>query len=186
MSGAVAQRGMPKRPGRQKVHCPRGGLMHATILLGLVLLSGCAGWREKLQSPTVTASREERAAAAVREFEQRRDSMQFQAAIDRWNQGDTARAETMLAAIVSRRPDHLDARLRLAEVLWSHRDASAESHLRAVLAAEPERAEAHHAIGLLLDGTGQPEEAQQHLLKATELEPENETYRLTFESLAAR
>jgi Flp pilus assembly protein TadD len=96
------------------------------------------------------------------------------------------RAEAMLSAIVNRRPNYVEAQVLLAEVLWSRNDGSAEQHLRAVLELAPNRADAHHALGLVLDGTGQAEEARQHLSKAAELEPANEVYRETSESLAAR
>ena len=90
----------------------------------------------------------------------------------------------MLASIVSRRPDQVDARLRLAEMLWSRGDPSAEGHLRAVLEAQPNGADAHHALGLVLEGTGRIDEAQHHFARAAELEPDNEVYRLTRESTA--
>jgi len=151
----------------------------------MVLTSGCAGWKQNTQK-TVTDQREDRAADAVRNFENRRDAAQLEAALDRWRQGNTAMAESMLASIVKRRPDNYDARVRLAELLWSRSDAAAEPHLRAVLEAQPNRAEAHHALGLLLDGTGRADEAREHLAKAAELEPENEIYRTTYESLAMR
>ena len=148
-----------------------------------IFLVGCAGWKNKVQPATVTQSREVRAAEAVRDFEDRRDLAQLQAALDRWKQGDAARAEAMLATIVNRRPDYADAQLHLAEVLWSRGDPKAESHFRAVLQSQPGRAEAHHALGLLLDASSRPDEARQHFTKAAELEPENEIYRLTRESL---
>ena len=109
-----------------------------------------------------------------------------ESSLDRWKQGDIATAETTLAAIIRRRPDYNDARIRLAEILWSHNDIAAEPHLRAVLETEPNRAEAHHALGLLLDGAGRSDEARSHLAKAAELEPDNEIYRTTCDSLAAR
>jgi len=166
----------------------RARLLPTLCMTAFFLIStGCAGWREKVQPPpTLSAKREERAAEAVRNFEDRRDAAQLAAALDRWKQGDASRAEAMLAAIVNRRPDNTDARLRLAEILWSRGDAAAEPHLRAVLQTQPNRAEAHHALGLVLGGTGRSDEARQHLAKAAELEPDNEVYRLTCESLAAR
>lgn len=148
--------------------------------------AGCAGWKQKVKKPDLSDNREERAAEAVRSFEERRDAAQLSAALDRWKQGDTAMAESALAAIIRRRPDYNDARMRLAEILWSHGDIAAELHLRAVLQTEPNRAEAHHALGLLLDGIGRSEDARQHLTRAAELEPDNEIYRTTRESLAAR
>jgi Tfp pilus assembly protein PilF len=148
--------------------------------------AGCAGWKQKVKKPDLSDNREQRAADAVRSFEERRDTAQLSAALDRWKQGDTAMAESALAAIIRRRPDYNEARMRLSEILWSRGDIAAELHLRAVLETEPNRAEAHHALGLLLDGTGRLDEARQHLAKAAELEPDNEIYRTTRESLAAR
>ena len=148
--------------------------------------AGCAGWKQKVQKPELSADREGRTADAVRDFEERRDGAQLSAALDRWKQGDAASAEVALGAIIRRRPECHDARVRLAEILWSRGDVAAEPHLRAVLEAQPNRAEAHHALGLLLDGTGRSDEARQHLTKAAELEPDNEIYRTTCESLAAR
>jgi len=157
-----------------------------TLVGLLAILAGCAGWKDRLKPPSVTADREARSAEAIREFEERRDSAQLEAALDRWKQGDAQHAEASLAAIASRRPDHADARLRLAELLWSRGDIAAEGHLRAVIEMQPNRAEAHHALGLLLDATGRGGEARQHLARAAELEPDNEVYRLTRDSLIIR
>ncbi len=163
-----------------------GRLIVSLILLSLSFMTGCAGWKQALTQTTLTESREDRADQAVRDFEERRDAAQLEAALDRWKQGDINRAEAMLATIVNRRPDYVNARMLLAEVLWSHGDAAAESHLRAVLETNQGRADAHHALGLVLDGTHRAEEARQHLNQAAELEPDNEVYRATSESLAAR
>jgi Tfp pilus assembly protein PilF len=156
------------------------------VICVLLAATGCAGWKQKVQPPTITASRADRAAEAIRTFEQHRDTAQLEAALDRWNQGDVQGAEATIATILSRRPDYADARLRLAEILWSRLDPSAEPHLRAVLETQPDRADAHHALGLLLDGTGRSDEGRQHFVKAAELEPENEIYRLTCESLGVQ
>jgi len=156
------------------------------IWLCAVLMTGCAGWKQTLQPKTAIETREERAKEALQDFEERRDAAQLEAALDRWKQGDAGRAEAMLSAIVNRRPDYVEARVLLAEVLWSRNDASAEQQLRTVLELQPNRADAHHALGLVLDGTERAEEARQHLSKAAELEPANDVYRETSESLAVR
>ena len=137
-----------------------------------------------MPEPSVSQTREERAAEAVKEFEDRRDAAQLAAAIERVEQGDAARAESMLTSIVKRRPDCIPARLLLAEVLWSHSDPAAEEHLRAILTADDSHAEAHHALGLVLDATNHANEAREHFRRARELEPSNEVYRVTFDSLA--
>lgn len=154
------------------------------VLSVAITFVGCAGWRETLNPrPTVGQTREERTADAVREFEDRRDSAQLAAAVERIQQGDSQRAEAMLVSIVKRRPDNVLARLRLAEVLWSHNDPCAEEHLRAILTADAANAEAHHALGLLLDATNRSPEARQHFERAKQLDPTNEVYRVTFDSL---
>jgi len=173
---------------------PRGAwergqtLLRGIAMVSLLLtLSGCAGFKNYFQPAKPGESREERAAEAVKSFEERRDAVQIEAALDRFNQGDAARAEAMLSAVVNRRPDNAEARMRLGEVLWSRGDAAAaEPHFRTVLDLAPTRAEAHHALGLLLDGTGRSDEARQHLLKALELEPQNQVFRQTCDSLALR
>ena len=146
-------------------------------------MSGCKAWESQLIAPPVTPEREARKSEALRSFETRRDAMQLSAALDRWRSGDAAGCEAMLTAVVTRRPEHADARLQLGQVLWARGDAAAaEPHLRAVVDQHAERADAHHALGLLLDGTGRAEEARTHFAKALELEPANEIYQLTRES----
>jgi Tfp pilus assembly protein PilF len=104
-------------------------------------------------------------------FEQQRDTMQLQAALDRFNQGDYAGCESRLAALVERRPDFVPARLRLAEILWSRGDAAtAEQHYIAVLALQPDLAEAHHGLGTLLETEGRFDEAAEHLARSAELD----------------
>lgn len=131
------------------------------LLAALLLFTGCAARREQLISrPTVTDQRDARRESAVQAFEQQRDAMQLQAALDRYHQGDLAGCESRLAALVERRPDFVAARLHLAEIVWSRGDAAlAEQHYRAVLSLEPGHAEAQHGLGLLLEGEGPLEEA---------------------------
>lgn len=153
------------------------------VLASIASVTGCAGWESQWIAPPVAPQREARKSEALQSFEARRDAVQVSAALDRWRSGDAAACEAMLIAVVTRRPEHADARLQLGQVLWARGDAAAaEPHLRAVLENQPARADAHHALGLLLDGTGRSEEARQHFVKALELEPMNEVYQLTRES----
>lgn len=158
-----------------------GRLADRTASLGwvlLVLAGGCAGWRSAANATTST-SPQERQAAVVKDFEERRDAAQLAAALDRWQHGDASAARAMLTDLVERRPDHFEARLRLGELLWSEGDGpSAEHQLRAVLALKPDAAEVHHALGLVLWGTGRQAEGQHHLKRAAELAPDNLAYRL--------
>ena len=151
------------------------------ILLLLAPLLGCAGWQKQLvrNEGKEEPNREARAADAVREFEERRDVAQYQAALDRCRQGDLARAETLLTALVARKPDFLEARLRLAELLAGRGDAAAEAHFQAVLTTEANNAEAHHAYGLFLDALGRTSEARDHFTQAAGLDPQNEIFKTT-------
>ena len=128
-------------------------------VIGCLLATvGGAGWKQKVKKPELTEDRKRAAESAVRDFEKRRDAAQLSAALDRWKQGDAPPLRRLWLRSFRRRPECVDARLRLAEILWSRSDIAAEPHLRAVLKAEPTRAE-HHALGLLLDGTGRADEA---------------------------
>ena len=145
--------------------------MRFTLLtiVACLVLGGCAGWRQQAvaPAPTVADQREARREAAVRSFEQQRDAMQLQAALDRFEQGDYAGCESRLAALVERRPDYIPARLRLAEILWSRGDAAAaEQHYLAVLALDANHTEAHHGLGTLLEAEGRFDDAAAHLDRA--------------------
>jgi tetratricopeptide (TPR) repeat protein len=149
----------------------------------IACVPGCAAWESQLIAPPVTPQRKARESEAVKSFEASRDAIQVSAALDRWRSGDPPGCEAMLTAVVTRRPEHADARLQLGQVLWARGDAAAaEPHLRAVVDQYAERADAHHALGLVLDGTGRADEARTHFAKALELEPANEVYQLTRES----
>jgi Tfp pilus assembly protein PilF len=144
------------------------------LAIVLLLTTGCAGWRERLgpTQPNLAAERAARRDAAVQSFEEHRDAMQLQAAIDRFHQGDFAGCESRLVTLVQRRPDFVPARMRLAEIVWSRGDAAtAEEHYLAVLSRQPDHAEAHHGLGMLLEAEGRFDEAEAHLSRAGELDP---------------
>jgi len=148
--------------------------MHRLLIVVTLILPGCAGWREQLmpRHPTIAEDREARKSAAVQSFEEHRDPMQLQAALDRFQQGDYAGCESRLTALVERRPDFVPARLRLAEIVWSRGDsATAEQHYQTVLSVHPDLAEAHHGLGMLLEAEGRFDEAAEHLARAAELDP---------------
>jgi Tfp pilus assembly protein PilF len=157
----------------------------ALILLAALLAaacSGCAGWRP-MAAPDVAQQRQEREQEAVQTFEAHRDDAQLQAALDRWSQGDVSGCEARLRALLARHPDDAEVRLRLAEVLWSREALEAEGELRQVLAAQPERAEAHHLLGMMLAEQQRLAEARVHLARACELDPDCTIYQTTCESL---
>ena len=151
-----------------------------TIVLLLVSsLAGCANWRPMAkESKPVAEVRQERHAKAVQAFEQTREQAQLASALDRWQQGDIAGCEARLRNLVQSRPQFCEAHVHLAELAWSYENADeAIAEYRAALAIAPNRADVHHALGLVLEATGHSEESQHHLAQAANLEPASELYR---------
>ena len=152
--------------------------------LASILFGGCAAWRGQRPATDVAVERQQRAADAVRTFEEQRDGAQFQAALDRWAAGDIAGCEGRLRALAARRPADGTVRMRLAELLWSRgAPAEAEAELQAVLAVLPASAEAHHMLGMILSEQARLAEARSHLSRAIELAPQCDDYRATLASL---
>ena len=118
-------------------------------------------------------------------FERRRDAAQLQAAADRLKQGDAGTAEMMLKKLLERNADYAPAKLLLARVLIDRQDyAGAEQHLRQIIEKFPKEAAAHYELAMLLDDLGRAPEAISAFAKATELEPSNELYRLSYQALS--
>lgn len=142
--------------------------------------SGCAGLRKQLAEKSPGVRRLERADEAARSFESRRSQAQFAAALEKAEGGNLAGCQEMLREIVARKPDFIEARLKLAELLWSDSDTTgAEAQLQAAVALAPDRADVHHALGVLLESLDRHEAALPHLARAAEIEPTNELYALS-------
>ena len=156
----------------------------ALIVICLIALSGCSQLQSNLVAPSVTPDRVHRKAEALKMFETHRDFAQLEAALDFWKADDPEHCESLLTALVDRRPDFVEARLRLGELLMDRGEmAAAEGHLQAAVSAQPHHAEAHHALGLLLEAADRRAEAANHLAKAAELDPQNDIYRVTRDSV---
>jgi Flp pilus assembly protein TadD len=154
------------------------------LLCAAFAAGGCASWRGAEQQGSIAKQRQERAAEAVKTFEQQRDQAQLQAALDRWSHGDVSGCDSRLRALLARRPDDEAVRQHLAELLWSNGDAAAaEQELRQILASQPRSASAHHLLGLILTEQERLPEARVHLTSAAELEPASEVFRATRDAL---
>ena len=148
------------------------------LWLLLVVMVGCAkssAWKPALQG--ITEKRQARSGQTIRQFESKRESAEFQAALSQFNQNDPAGCEQRLRRLLRRNPSHRDARLLLAEVyLAGNRFQEAVDQAQQALNAHPSDAKAQHTLALLLDASGQSSVAMAHYERAAQLEPENELY----------
>jgi tetratricopeptide (TPR) repeat protein len=140
------------------------------ILLAVCATGGCASW-PKPRVPDVKPQRQQRADEAIREFEQRRDDAQHQAAVQLWKQGDRASSTSQLEKLVARNPDHEAARRTLIEQLISM-GKTAEAVTQAADAAKrfPNNAQILHVAGVAYEMAGDGDQAASCFQRVIELE----------------
>lgn len=135
----------------------------------------------------VAPARQERAGEAIAEFERRRDQAQFAAALARWKDGDLPECRTTLDEIIKRNPDHTGARLLLADLLLVEKQPQqAIQHVQSVLEREPENPVALHTSGLIHEALGNTAASLEQYKRATELDPENEVFLLSYDVAVGR
>lgn len=157
------------------------------LLLALVELTGCSTAKSTL-SKNDDASLEQRARQieTAQTFQRQRDSAEFEAAQALWGEGRREECRRRLLAILDRKPDHLEARLLLADVLLTeHRAHDALQALQPALQTHPGDARVQYGVALLLDATGQRQGAEAHYEQAVRLEPDNEVYQVSYQQVIA-
>ena len=117
------------------------------------LLVGCASLGGPFKPVNPEKDPKARKAEALREFEEHRDRGQFQAAASRWRQGDADGARETLQKLLIRRPDHVESRLLLAEVLAGSDPRAALAQAEQVVSEHPDHAEAHRLVTSLHEKT---------------------------------
>jgi Tfp pilus assembly protein PilF len=118
-----------------------------------------------------------------RQVQQRRQAM-MSAATARWRHGDPLGCERSLLRLLMGDPQFNEARMMLADVYTvTNRPDAAVEQLRIVLAAEPNNAQAHYSLGLVLESIGSTQESQQHLSRAAMLDPGNPQFILSEQQL---
>jgi len=158
------------------------------VAVGLLLMmalgfAGCAGVKPSIPlEEEASQTRRERNAEVARDFDKRRDFAEYQAAHSRWVEGDHTGCLERLQTILARNPDHLDARLLLADVLMvENKPQEAIEALQPALDAHPRDARVQYSMGLLWDSLGRHGDAQACYERAVKLEPANEVYQVSFE-----
>jgi len=86
---------------------------------------------------------------------------------------DEPSGKTLTPAEIARIEDFVERFRQGQRLLGSGRDEEAEIVFRRLLEEEPEAAAVHHALGLLLQFRGFPDEASAELLRAAELAPDD-------------
>jgi tetratricopeptide (TPR) repeat protein len=167
-------------------------MQNANFKLGIVicicctLLNGCAA--VKLPKPTgdIHPKRHRQHGDAVRQFEQRRDVAQYQAAMACWRMGDVVGCRGALEELARRSPCHLETRLALVDLylfIDDHEGARLQAEQAAALA--PQDARACHALGQALEAMGDFAGAGTQYERAIALDDKNEIYHLNLENLTA-
>ncbi|MFZ5828706.1 MAG: tetratricopeptide repeat protein [Planctomycetota bacterium] len=152
---------------------------YSLLLLAIVgALAGCAPIqvpRSVRENPM--AEKEQRTRAVAEEFDRQRDEVEYQAALAAWQQNDIAVCEASLQRLLERNANHRDARLLMIEVhLSRQRPDIAFKEMEAALAAHPGDGMVLFAAGLLLDSTGQHEQAVAYYQRAAETDPNNDLF----------
>jgi tetratricopeptide (TPR) repeat protein len=138
------------------------------------------------KSEDVSQTRRERNAETLHEFDKQREYAEFQAAQALWAEGRHEECCRRLDSLLKHTPDHLDARLLLADVLAAaNRPQEALEVLQPALKAHPDDARVQYGVALLLDVTGQRRGAEAHYEEAVKLEPKNEVYQVSYQQLVA-
>lgn len=148
-------------------------------LLLLATLLGCSTFSslKSLNERDISVERRKRNEAAAQQFEKARDTAEFEAAQGRWHERDSKGCRERLEGLLARNPQHLDARLLLAEVLLAeHRGEDAIRCLEPAIKEHAGDARVQYTMGLVLDAAGQTDRAMSYYQQAAKLEPDNELY----------
>lgn len=159
----------------------------AWLLILILAAAGCQPIESFRRSPAdVTPRRELRKAEASEQFGRKREMAEFRVAQEQWDRGDLAGCDATLRRLLKRNPDHLDARLLLAELrIDQGRSSEAVADLQPLAEAHAEDARIQHLLALALDASGDTEAAVAYYAKAVQLEPANELYRLSHDGCIA-
>ncbi len=173
-------------------------LAWSALLIAAALLGGCATMSDSTKSApaqTKPAPAQAKSAATsppanskpreeiVRDFEKKRDQMQFEAALARWKEHDPQGCREAINRLLARDPQHHDALLLLADVnLVDQRPQDSLPAIEKLARQYPDNAEVHHALGMLLEASNRPADALGYYRRAVELQPKNKLYALSLQS----
>jgi Flp pilus assembly protein TadD len=148
------------------------------LCLTVAVVVGCAGVPKAVKTAhDDQTERKERKRELVRDYEQRRNGVQYQAALALVQEGDTDGALKALTRLLERVPNHRPSVLLAGEVaIELDHPAIAVDFAKQLVELDSKDAEAHHLLGLALEAQGNLAEAKLQYEKAVELAPENEGF----------
>jgi tetratricopeptide (TPR) repeat protein len=156
-----------------------------TFIAMTTALVGCAGgfqlWKPVVENAAV--ERTERERDMIEDFSQRRDDAQYQAALQSWASGDPRSCRELIEKVLERNPKHKEARQLMADLYLDEGSQEAAKEILDQLLIEfPNDAPIHHSLGLLYEAMNNSDASLRHLGRAVELEPENELYRICYDT----
>lgn len=150
------------------------------IVLTAFAWTGCASW-PKPAAEDVAELQKQRNAEMIESFEKKRDLAQFEAAMVRWREGDTAACSELVNKLLARTPEHRGGRLLRAELrLLEEKPELAINDIQALVNAEPEDAEAAHMLALLFEAADRPEDALEYYERAARLAPNSQVFATSY------
>ncbi len=153
------------------------------MALLLTACVGCTAVNRVAQTTVLPDPQAQRKQEVARQFDQKRDQAEFEAAWSAWQRGDMAVARQSLEALLQRNPQHCDALLLMIDVcLAANRIEEALQHARAARTAFPQDARVHYAAATVLDYANRRQEALDCYQQAARLAPDNEVYAVAYHS----
>jgi tetratricopeptide (TPR) repeat protein len=146
-------------------------------------LPGCASISfPSSRTPDVQHQAAERKVEITREFEQKRDQVQYQAALARFQANDSEGCRKTLAQLLERNPSHYESRLLQTELMLLDGNLhEARVQVESLLTERPEDAAARHVAGLLLEAENNLPQAVAQFEQAVKYAPDNSAYRTTLQ-----
>jgi len=151
---------------------------------GLLLVAsclGCASMNGAGQSGFLPDRQAQRKQQVARQFDEKRDRAEFEAACAAWQRGDLAGAQQSLEALLQRNARHRDALLLMIDVcLAANRIEEALRYAQAARSSFPDDAQVHYAAATVLDYASRQQEALACYEQAARLDPANEVYAVSY------
>jgi predicted Zn-dependent protease len=141
------------------------------------------------KSPASQAPQAQQVAARpiTTDYDRTRDQTDYQAAVARWESGDSKGCRAILVGLLQRAPEHRDANLLFAELcLLEDSPSRGLPAAQKVCRQDPRDAQAQHLRGLLLEAMGRKAEAVQAYALAVEYAPQDEIYVASLDAATAQ